>query len=136
MEASLVMGTKTNKEILIKLGFPTDRIAKAESSDMIIALRAKDEGLLLSTIPKIEVILRGTGAGGEQTQDLDHSSTNDRHDLESMLSSDKEINIALISVPGEHVKGLSFKLIDEGIHQQIFSDHVTMDDELEIKDMH
>lgn len=133
MEASLVMGTKTNKEILIKLGFPTDHIAKAESSDMIIALRAKDEALLLSTIPKIEAILRGTGTGGEQTQDLDHSSTNDRHDLESILSSDKEINIALISVPGEHVKGLSFKLIDEGIHQQIFSDHVTMDDELEIK---
>ena len=64
---------------------------------------------------------------------MDHSSTNDRHDLESVLSSDKEINIALISVPGEHVKGLAFKLIDEGIHQQIFSDHVTMDDELEIK---
>ena len=133
MEASLAMGTKTNKEILIKLGFPTDHIAKAESSDMIIALRAKDEGLLLSTIPKIEAILRGTGHGGEQTQDMDHSSTNDRHDLESVLSSDKEINIALISVPGEHVKGLAFKLIDEGIHQQIFSDHVTMDDELEIK---
>jgi FdrA protein len=133
MEASLVMGTKTNKEILIKLGFPTDNIAKAESSDMIIALRAKDEALLLSTIPKIEAILRGTGTGSERTQDLDHSSTNDRHDLESVLSSDKEINIALISVPGEHVKGLAFKLIDEGIHQQIFSDHVTMDDELEIK---
>ena len=31
MEASLAMGTKTNKEILIKLGFPTDHIAKAES---------------------------------------------------------------------------------------------------------
>ena len=133
MEASLAMGTKTNKEILIKLGFPTDHIAKAESSDMIIALRAKDEGLLLSTIPKIESILRGTGTGGEQTQDMDHSSTNDRHDLESVLSSDKEINIALISVPGEHVKGLAFKLIDEGIHQKIFSDHVSMDDELEIK---
>ena len=133
MEASLAMGTKTNKEILIKLGFPTDHIAKAESSDMIIALRAKDEGLLLSTIPKIESILRGTGTGGEQTQDMDHSSTNDRHDLESVLRSDKEINIALISVPGEHVKGLAFKLIDEGIHQKIFSDHVSMDDELEIK---
>lgn len=131
MEASLVMGTKTNKEILIKLGFPTHHIAKAESSDMIIALRAKDAGLLLATIPKIEAILRGTG--GEQTLDLDHSSTNERHDLESVLSSVKDINIALISVPGEYVKGLAFKLIDEGIHQQIFSDHVTMDDELEIK---
>jgi FdrA protein len=38
MEASLVMGTKTNKEILIKLGFSINQIAKAESSDMIMAL--------------------------------------------------------------------------------------------------
>ncbi|MFZ1876303.1 MAG: hypothetical protein WAU25_04635, partial [Nitrososphaeraceae archaeon] len=54
-------------------------------------------------------------------------------DLESVLGSVKDINIALISVPGEYVKDLAFKLIDEGIHQQIFSDHVPMDDELQIK---
>jgi len=131
MEASLVMGTKTNKDILIKLGFPINQIAKAESSDMIIALRAKDDGLLLATVPKIEAILRGTG--GERTIELDHSSPNERYDLESVLGSVKDINIALISVPGEYVKDLAFKLIDEGIHQQIFSDHVPMDDELQIK---
>jgi FdrA protein len=131
VEASLVMGTKTNKEILIKLGFPTQHITKAESSDMIIALRANDADLLLATNPKIEAILRGTG--GEQPLSMDQSSTSERHDLESVLNSVKDINIALISVPGEHVRGLAFKLIDEGIHQQIFSDHVSMDDELEIK---
>jgi succinyl-CoA synthetase alpha subunit len=131
MEASLVMGTKTNKDILIKLGFPINQIAKAESSDMIIALRAKDDGLLLATVPKIEALLRGTG--GERTIELGHSSPNERHDLESVLGSVKDINIALISVPGEYVKDLAFKLIDEGIHQQIFSDHVPMDDELQIK---
>jgi len=131
MEASLVMGTKTNKDILIKLGFPINQIAKAESSDMIIALRAKDDGLLLATVPNIEAILRGTG--GERTIELDHSSSNESYDLESVLGSVKDINIALISVPGEYVKDLAFKLIDEGIHQQIFSDHVPMDDELQIK---
>ena len=131
VEASLVMGTKTNKDILIKLGFPTHHIAKATSSDMVIALRAKDASLLLATIPKIEAILRGTG--GDQSPVLDHSSADERQDLESLLSTVKDINIALISVPGEYVKGLAFKLIDEGIHQQIFSDHVPLDDELQIK---
>ena len=131
VEASLVMGTKTNKEILIKLGFPTQHITKAESSDMIIALRANDADVLLATNPKIEAILRGTS--GEQPLSIDQYSTSERHDLESVLNSVKDINIALISVPGEHVRGLALKLIDEGIHQQIFSDHVSMDDELEIK---
>jgi FdrA protein len=131
VEASLVMGTNTNKEILIKLGFPTQHITKAESSDMIIALRANDADVLLATNPKIEAILRGTS--GEQPLSMDQYSTSERHDLESVLNSVKDINIALISVPGEHVRGLALKLIDEGIHQQIFSDHVSMDDELEIK---
>ena len=131
VEASLVMGTKTNKDILIKLGFPTHHIAKATSSDMVIALRAKEARLLLATIPKIEAILRGTG--GDQSPVLDHSSADERQDLESLLSTVKDINIALISVPGEYVKDLAFKLIDEGIHQQIFSDHVSLDDELQIK---
>jgi FdrA protein len=131
MEASLVMGTRTNKEILIKLGFPIHEVAKAESSDMIVALMAQDADVLFATIPKVEAILRGTG--GEQTLRMDHSSDNERNDLDSVLSSAKDINIALISVPGEHVKGLAFKLIDKGIHQQIFSDHVSLDDELEIK---
>ncbi|MGI8832967.1 MAG: DNA primase noncatalytic subunit PriX [Nitrososphaeraceae archaeon] len=33
----------------------------------------------------------------------------------------------LISIPGEYVKELSFKLIDAGIHQQIFSDHIPIE---------
>ena len=44
-----------------------------------------------------------------------------------------DANLALISVPGEYVKDLSLRLIDAGIHQQIFSDHVPISDELLIK---
>ena len=44
-----------------------------------------------------------------------------------------DANLALISIPGEYVKDISFKLIDAGIHQQLFSDHVPIEDELEIK---
>ena len=84
--------------------------------------------MLLATIPKIEAILRGTG--GEQTLEMDHSSLMRAVILSRCLDSVKDINIALISVPGEHVRSLAFKLIDEGIHQQIFSDHVSIDDEL------
>jgi FdrA protein len=131
LDASIVMGTKTNKDILIKLGFPSKQITQAETSDMIIALRAKDDGVLLATIPKIEDILRGVG--GEQNLFSGRPSTQENPDLESVLRSDKDVNVALISVPGEYVKGLAIKLIDEGIHQQIFSDHVSIDDELQIK---
>src|ERR671922_2469973 len=42
-EASIVMATETNKDVLIRLGFSPSLIEQANESDMIIAVRAKDQ---------------------------------------------------------------------------------------------
>ena len=42
-EASIVMATETNKGVLIRLGFSPSLIEQANESDMIIAVRAKDQ---------------------------------------------------------------------------------------------
>jgi FdrA protein len=44
-----------------------------------------------------------------------------------------DTNLALLSIPGDYVRDVSLKLVELGIHQQIFSDHVPIEDELEIK---
>jgi succinyl-CoA synthetase alpha subunit len=44
-------------------------------------------------------------------------------------------NLVMLSIPGEHVRDISHKLIERGIHQLIFSDHVPVEDELELKTM-
>ena len=43
LEASVIMGTKTNKDILVKLGFPANRVNQAKESDAIIAIQAQDK---------------------------------------------------------------------------------------------
>ncbi|MFL6456757.1 MAG: hypothetical protein ACJ71G_07290 [Nitrososphaeraceae archaeon] len=128
LEAAVIMGTRTNKQILSKLGFPEDKIKQAKESDSIIAIKAQNKRSLDSVVIRLDNLLEGTDRiisdTGKSGQILD---------LNSALRSMPDANLALISVPGEYVKDLSLRLIDAGIHQQIFSDHVPILDELVIK---
>ena len=54
-------------------------------------------------------------------------------DIDLALTKMPGTNLVLLSIPGEYVKDISYKLIEQGIHQQIFSDHVPVEDELKIK---
>jgi FdrA protein len=127
-EAAVIMGTRTNKQILSKLGFPEDKIKQAKESDSVIAIKAQDKRSLDSVLTRLDNLLEGTdriiSGTGKSGQTLD---------LNSVIISMPDANLALISVPGEYVKDISLRLIDAGIHQQIFSDHVPISDELVIK---
>lgn len=129
VEAVVIMGTKTNKAVLVKLGFPSTKINQATESDLIIAIEAVDKGSVDSALRKVEELLHSDGSS-----DTSSSVSENPTDLDSALVSMSNANLALISIPGEYVKDLSIKLSNEGIHQQIFSDHVPLDDELTIKE--
>jgi FdrA protein len=126
-EAAVIMGTSTNKQILVKLGFPEDKIKQATESDSIVAVKAQDKRSLDAVLSKLDNLLEGIDriSGSDQSRQT--------LDLDSALISMPDANLALISVPGEHVKDISLRLITAGIHQQIFSDHVPISDELTIK---
>lgn len=129
VEAVVIMGTKTNKAVLVKLGFPSTKINQATESDLIIAIEAVDKGSVDSALRKVEELLHSDGSS-----DTSNLVSENPTDLDSALVSMSNANLALISIPGEYVKDLSIKLSNEGIHQQIFSDHVPLDDELTIKE--
>jgi succinyl-CoA synthetase alpha subunit len=128
-EASVIMATPTNKGILIRLGFSPTVIEEAKESDIIIAVRAQDQDSLNLAIMKANEMLESPekiSAGDEEKSRFT--------DLDSALNAMPDANLVLLSIPGEHVKDISLKLIDRRIHQQIFSDHVPIEDELEIKE--
>jgi FdrA protein len=128
LEASVVMATETNKGILTRLGFPPSLIDRANDSDMIIAFRAKDQqsiDLATSNIDKLFESPQGAGFGPKNQEKTT--------DIEEALSKMPDTNLVLLSIPGQYVKDISYELIEQGIHQQIFSDHVPIEDELEIK---
>lgn len=126
LEASIIMATPTNKEILMRLGFRPSLVSEAQESDIIIAIRARDQGAVDLAVKEADRLLQSPETASKQ----DGSKAGD---LESALASMPDANLALLSIPGDHVKEVSLKLIDLGVHQQIFSDHVPVEDELEIK---
>jgi FdrA protein len=140
LDAAIVMGTKTNKEILNRLGFNLPKVNQAKDTDVIIAIIARDKKSLDLILSKAEALLEGKQYGDKESAGESIGTINttaglaDRfQDLDSAVAFMPDANLALISIPGEYVKDICFKLIDAGIHQQLFSDHVPIEDELEIK---
>jgi FdrA protein len=128
-EASIVMATETNKGVLIRLGFSPSLIEQANESDMIIAVRAKDQ-------QSIDLASEQIGKLFESSDEEDRLGSRDEEkttDIDLALRKMPGTNLVLLSIPGEYVKDISYKLIEQGIHQQIFSDHVPVEDELKIK---
>src|SRR5688572_32131570 len=127
-EASIVMATETNKGVLIRLGFSPSLIEQANESDMIIAVRAKDQQSIDLAAEQIGELFESPEEGRLDSRDQDKTS-----DIDLALRKMPGTNLVLLSIPGEYVKDISYKLIEQGIHQQIFSDHVPVEDELKIK---
>jgi FdrA protein len=127
-EASIVMSTETNKGVLIRLGFSPSLIEQANESDMIIAVRAKDQQSIDLAAEQIGKLFESSEEGRLDSRDQEKTS-----DIDLTLRKMPGTNLVLLSIPGEYVKDISHKLIEQGIHQQIFSDHVPVEDELEIK---
>lgn len=121
IEAAVMMGTDTNKEILQKLGFPVPEVARDQ--DMIIAIRAENERTLEKALKEAEKLLEGL-----VTPAADRAPS-----LERAFEMLPDANLALISIPGEYVREIAYKIIDRGIHIHLFSDHVPIEDEVNIK---
>ena len=128
-EASVLMATSTNKGILIRLGFPPSLVEEAKEGDIIIAVRAQDQNSLDMAIQKANDMLESP----EKSLSGDEGKSK-LNGLDAALGAMPDANLVLLSIPGEFVKDISLKLIEKRIHQQIFSDHVPIEDELVMKE--
>src|SRR5258706_6418642 len=116
VEASLMIGTPSNKALLKNSGLLTKEGESARPDDLIIAVRGKKsedalglaERLLLSGLKSHE---------GEIPKTL------------------ADANLALISVPGEFAAAEARKALERGLHVMIFSDNVPLAEEVALKEL-
>lgn len=120
VEAVVVMGTAANKESLKSLMLLTPEGEKAGPNDLIVAL--KTTGNAEEIFMLVKKILFET-----RTTATSYSS------IEEAVKSHQEIKYASISIPGKYVGDVAFKLIDYGVNLFVFSDHVPVDTEVELK---
>jgi FdrA protein len=123
LNAMIAMGTKLNKEILAREGLLTPEGRDAGENDLVIALKISDLADLNGILARVEDLLSKT-----PTQDLEIYS-----DLDYALDSNRDINLALVSVPGQYAREVVMKLLDRGLHIHLFSNHVPIEHEVEMK---
>ena len=124
LQASLMIGTPSNKALLRESGLLAKEGESARPDDLIIAVRGKNPaaGLLLA-----ERILTSGAAKREASES--HAT------LASALGALAGANLALISVPGEFAAAEARRALERGLHVMMFSDNVPVEDEVALKEL-
>ena len=126
-QATAIMGTDNNKELLQQAGLLDDAGLAAGPNDLIVAFDAASPELepqvLLWFRERLEAREQGLSAG----QDYRPRS------LEGAVTALPEANLAIISVPGEYAAREARKALDLGLHVLMFSDNVPIKDEVSLK---
>jgi len=127
LDAAVLMATDTNKEILQKLGLLTSEGEEASKDDMILAVKAEDESTADEALRKIEdMLMKVPAAAAPEAGRICYS-------VDSALEAMPDANFAIVSVPGEYAKDVVMDLLKRDIHVHVFSDHVPIEDEVEMK---
>jgi FdrA protein len=126
-EAGLIIGTPANKEILRDAGILGPEGARAEPSDLILALRASDARAGAAALANARALIdQPVVSGGAAT--LESART-----IRAAVQRLPAANLALISVPGDFAIAEARKALELGLHVMIFSDNVPIADEAALK---
>ncbi|ALS02770.1 FdrA family protein [Enterococcus silesiacus] len=128
-QAIIAMATEMNKEVMKNVGLYTDEIAHAQTSDLIIALDAKDEQDSVELIRKIETLMT------EKKEKSSNQTTESYTTIETAKKAIPEANLAVISVNGQYAAREARKALNNDLHVMMFSDNVSVEEEIELKDL-
>ncbi|MEX1247444.1 MAG: acyl-CoA synthetase FdrA [Anaerolineales bacterium] len=123
---AVLMGTDANKEVLSSLGIRDPQLDAAQPSDLIVAVIADTQAIVADVLANLDDYLAGGVAP---------SATANPHTFEDGLEQKPNANLAVVSVPGEFAAREARKALDAGLNVFLFSDHVSIEDELAIKQL-
>jgi len=125
-DAGVVMGTDANKDILIQSGLLTPEARDAGADDLIIVVKAEDAPTALDAVAKVDELLTQRRAGSDQEGYRPKS-------LDAAAKMLPDANWLLISVAGQYAAGVAREGLDLGKHIFLFSDNVSLEDEVDLK---
>ena len=121
---SVGMATPLNLELLRGQGFT---IEDAGPNDLVIAVRARDDEAIEAAVAAVEHELAAKGAPSAATERAAARS------IGAAARRDEELNLAFLSIPGEHVAYEAAAALEAGLHVFCFSDGVSLEDEVRLK---
>ncbi len=127
IDSSVVMGTNENKAILNSAGLLIPEFDELNDTDLLISIKANTETVADDAISKVSDILK------ELLKKQDNNTGNVFHSLDQAVEQLPEANLCLISIAGKHAAREAGKALDKNLHVMIFSDNVSIEDELDLK---
>ncbi|WGY04214.1 acyl-CoA synthetase FdrA [Nocardioides sp. QY071] len=127
-QALLGMATPMNKEVLANVGVHDPAIDAARPSDLMIVIDAADD-LVEDAIQAVNDILARKSRGAGDTAEVRYRT------LDGAFSEVPDSNLVLISVNGAFAAREARKALVAGKHVMIFSDNVSVEDEIELKSL-
>lgn len=128
VEAALVaMATELNLGFLEQMGF-TAAPPTTGPNALLVALRAVDEAALSRGLEAVDAAL-------DQVAPVGSSRTPGGPPPRTFRTAarDGDLDLALVSVPGEHALVAALDALEAGLHVLVFSDNVALDDEVLLK---
>jgi FdrA protein len=123
-DAGVVMGTESNKEILTHIDLITPEVKSATTNDLVIVVRAENDKAAAAAIGSVDEILsrRKQGSGEFRPRSL-----------ETAIQKLPDAKWVLISVAGRFAASLAKDALRAGKHVFLFSDNVSVEEEIELK---
>ncbi len=125
-QAMVGMGTDMNKQVIESVGLMTPEVQGAGRSDLITVVDLADGQDADEVFAAIDA-LRATGPGAGTGANASFRS------LSQALREDEDSTLVVISVPGEHAAREAKSALQRDKHVMIFSDNVSLEDEIELK---
>lgn len=125
VDAGAVMGTDANKHILEQSDLLPEEGKSAGVDDLLMVVKAQDEAQAAEALSKVDELLAR------------RSTSVDQEYLPKSLATAAEMapgaHWVLVSVPGRHAAGVARNALGLGKNVFLYSDNVTMEDEIALK---
>jgi FdrA protein len=128
LDAGVVMGTDANKDLLAQSDLLAAEVEAAKSDDLVIVVRAEDDVSAQVALDQVDDLMAARRRGGIEQEYHPKS-------LEAAAQMLPHAQWVLVSVAGRYAAGVTRDALRLGKHVFLFSDNVSVQDEVALKQM-
>lgn len=126
IDAVAILATHENREILAATDMLIDAIKDAKETEIVVVVKANSEAEADAALAVADTLLHAK-VGKKAGKEKEISS------IKSAYNSLEHAELCLISVAGKYAAAEAEKALDLGMHVMLFSDNVSIEDELQLK---
>ena len=130
-DAAILMGTEANINMLVEIGLYSTELESVRLDDLIIVIKSADEKAVIAAFNEAEFQLLGNASGSSAKSEM---KGKDYYSIKEAKRQNPDANLVIISIRGNYAAVEARKALELGMNVMIFSDNVTLEDEIDLKE--